>query len=73
MSKKAECKFCNLELPYRRDCIVAHLEYKNNDNKMRGGGHCFNVKGMLSKFDFPSGVVYGWYFWMKFWMITLRT
>lgn len=35
-SKKMECKFCKLELVYRKDRMVAHLGYKKNDDNMRG-------------------------------------
>lgn len=35
-SNKVECKFCKLELVYKKDNIVVHLGYKKNDDKIRG-------------------------------------
>jgi hypothetical protein len=52
-SKKVECKFCALELVYRKDRMVAHLGYKKNDGKMRGVALCQRqgpiVKSLFSR------------------------
>ena len=34
-TSKVECKFCKLELAYRKDRMIAHLGYKKNNGKMR--------------------------------------
>ena len=39
-SKKVECKFCKLELIYRKDRMIVHLGNKENDDKMQGMTLC---------------------------------
>ena len=52
-SKKLECKFCKLELMYKKDRKIAYLRYKKNDNKIKGDDIVlmskFNVRPLFSK------------------------
>ena len=56
-SKKVECKFCKLEVLYKKDPMVLHLGYQKMARCK--GWHCVNVKGWLSKHYFPGAVVCG--------------
>ena len=38
--QEGECKFCKLELVYRKDNMVDHLGYQNNNGKMWGVALC---------------------------------